>query len=75
MIKEADTNNEGQIDFLAFANLMSRKMAEVSSSLCLLPCVLCSLLGNWFFYFAVAVLAEASGGLVRVSQRNLSSPP
>lgn len=29
MIKEADTNNEGQIDFLAFANLMSRKMAEV----------------------------------------------
>lgn len=29
MIKEADTNNEGSIDFLAFANLMSRKMAEV----------------------------------------------
>jgi len=28
MIKEADSNNEGQIDFLAFANLMSRKMAE-----------------------------------------------
>lgn len=28
MIKEADTSNEGQIDFLAFANLMSRKMAE-----------------------------------------------
>jgi len=31
MIKEADNNNEGQIDFLAFANLMSRKMAEADS--------------------------------------------
>jgi len=31
MIKEADTNNEGEIDFLAFANLMSRKMAEADT--------------------------------------------
>jgi len=29
MIKEADTNNEGAIDFLSFSAMMAKKMANV----------------------------------------------
>jgi hypothetical protein len=33
MIKEADTNNEGAIDFLSFSAMMAKKMANVLSFL------------------------------------------